>query len=70
MHWLELIGNNFAIITAWHWTGISIGALEVAAVEHVAAIVDAIAGVGLAALLRRRDDRRQVLVRSVLADFV
>ena len=65
-----LIGDDFAVITARHWAGISVGALQIAAVEHVAPIVDAVASAGLAPLLRRRNDRRQILARAMLADFV
>ena len=71
MQWLcGLIGDDFAVITARHWAGISIGALQIAAVEHVAPIVDAVAGAGLAPLLCRGNDRRKILARAMLADFV
>ena len=67
---MSLIGDNFAVITARHWTGISVGTLQISAVEHVASIVNAVAGAGLPALLRRWNDRRQILIWAVLADFI
>lgn len=59
---VRLIGDNLAVVAAWHRARISIRALEGATVEHVvSSIVRTAARIRVSPLLSSGNDRREVL---------